>query len=296
MAAKIEIPETLKKDLPPNKFGKILGATPIVMTVIATMLAGLASSEMTRAQYDRSFAAQLQSKAGDQWGYYQAKKLRSAVAHNSLDMLLAMGDINPLGASALKSADMATVAALTKNKLPEAVPAKFDEGVQAALDVVENSKPEAEVASALAQVKPAQLAEALIAAQAAATAFDNATKSINKAVDQLDENLMNGSDKDVARSFSVARLRYTAARYDTEARLNMALAGIYELQVRQNNYSAEKHQRRSGKFFYGMLAAQLAVIISTFAIAARQRSFLWSIAAAAGMAAIAFAAYVYLYV
>jgi hypothetical protein len=45
-----------------------------------------------------------------------------------------------------------------------------------------------------------------------------------------------------------------------------------------------------------MLAAQLAVIISTFAIAARQRSFLWSIAAAAGMAAIAFAAYVYLYV
>jgi len=38
------------------------------------------------------------------------------------------------------------------------------------------------------------------------------------------------------------------------------------------------------------------VIISTFAIAARQRSFLWAIAAAAGLAAIAFAAYVYLYV
>ena len=32
-----------------------------------TLLAGLASSEMTRAQYDRSFAAELQSKAGDQW-------------------------------------------------------------------------------------------------------------------------------------------------------------------------------------------------------------------------------------
>src|SRR5277367_366490 len=123
MAAKIEIPETLKKDLPPNKFGKILGATPIIMTVIATMLAGLASSEMTRAQYDRSFAAQLQSKAGDQWSYYQAKKLRSAVAHNSLDMLLAMGDINPLGASGLKNADLTTAAALTKNQLPEAAPA-----------------------------------------------------------------------------------------------------------------------------------------------------------------------------
>jgi hypothetical protein len=45
-----------------------------------------------------------------------------------------------------------------------------------------------------------------------------------------------------------------------------------------------------------MLGAQLAVIIATFAIAARQRNFLWSIAAAAGTTAIAFAAYVYLYV
>jgi hypothetical protein len=78
--------------------------------------------------------------------------------------------------------------------------------------------------------------------------------------------------------------------------LNLAVAGIYELQVRQNNYSAEKHRARSGKFFYGMLAAQMAVIISTFAIAARQRSFLWSIAAAAGAAAVAFSVYVYLYV
>jgi hypothetical protein len=45
-----------------------------------------------------------------------------------------------------------------------------------------------------------------------------------------------------------------------------------------------------------MLAAQLAVIVSTFAIAARQRNFLWSLAAAAGAAAVAFSVYVYLYV
>jgi len=296
MAAKIEIPENLKADLPPTRWGKILGATPIIMTVIATMLAGLASSEMTRAQYDRSFAAQLQSKAGDQWGYYQAKKLRSAVAHNTLELLTAMGDVQLLNASALPDADAATVAALTKNQLPAAVPAKFDDGVRAALEAVESSKPETEIAAGLIKVKPEQLADSLVAAQAAAVAFDNATKSINKASDKLDETLLAGGDKRAFRDFSAARLRYAAARYDTEARLNQAIAGIYELQVRQNNYSAEKHQRRSGKFFYGMLAAQLAVIISTFAIAARQRSFLWAIAAAAGLAAIAFAAYVYLYV
>ena len=69
----MKIPDGLKADLPPSLWGKLLGATPIVMTVVATILAGLASSEMTSAQYDRALAAQLQSKAGDQWGLFQAK-------------------------------------------------------------------------------------------------------------------------------------------------------------------------------------------------------------------------------
>src|SRR5258706_5267143 len=120
MAAKIEIPEALKSDLPPNKWGKILGATPIIMTVIATMLAGLASSEMTRAQYDRALAAQLQSKAGDQWSYFQAKKLRSAIQHNSIDLLQATTELRALDAAALEKTgsalDTATVAALFKGE------------------------------------------------------------------------------------------------------------------------------------------------------------------------------------
>ena len=295
MAAKTEIPAEIKNDLPPTKWGKVLGVTPIVMTVIATMLAGLASSEMTQAQYDRSLAAQLQSKAGDQWSYYQAKKLRSAVAHNTLDLLAATSEVTPLAADALPNMDAATSAALVKNQLPEAVPAKFDEAVQAALAAVENFKPETEIAAMLANIKAATLVESLTAARDAATAFDTATKPINKAADKLDESLMPG-DKNLFRSFAAARLRYTSARYEAESRLNLAVAGIYELQVRQNNYSAEKHHARSGKFFYGMLASQLAVILSTFAIAARKRSFLWSIAAAAGTAAVAFSLYVYVYI
>ena len=293
MAPKIVIPEELKKDLPQSKWGKILGATPIVMAVIATMLAGLASSEMTKAQYDRSLAAQLQSKAGDQWSYYQAKKLRSAVARNNLDLLFATADVKPLEAAALENAEAATVAALVKNEIPAATPAKFDEGVQSALEVMDSSKPETEVTAALAKVKDATLAESLIAAKDAANKFDDATKAINKASDKFDEKLMAG-DKDTFRAFSAARLRYAAARYETEARLNQSIAGIFELQVRKGNISAERHHKRSGKFFFGMLAAQMAVIISTFAIAARQKNFLWSIAAAAGAAAVSFSVYVYL--
>jgi hypothetical protein len=293
MAAKIQIPDDLKQDLPQNKWGKIFGATPIVMTVIATMLAGLASSEMTKAQYDRSAAAQLQSKAGDQWSYYQAKKLRSAVAHNTLDLLAATSDVNPLTADVLPGADAATVDALVKNKIPAATPAKFDDSVNAALAVVTSSKPESEVTALLEKIKDKTLDESLMAAKDAAGAFDDATKSINKTVDKLDETLMPG-DKRVFRDFSAARLRYTAARYDTEARLNQAIGGIYELQVRKGNISAEHHHQRSAKFFFGMLAAQLGVIVSTFAIAARQKSLLWSLAAAAGMVAVSFSLYVYL--
>jgi hypothetical protein len=295
MAQKIQIPESLKQELPQTNWGKILAATPIVMTVVATMLAGLASSEMTKAQYDRSLAAQLQSKAGDQWGYYQAKKLRSAVAHNTLDLLAATSDVNPLTAEALPGADPVAVAALTENKLPAAAPAAFEDNVNAALAALDSFKPESEVAAVLAKISDARLVASLVAAKDAADAFDNAAKPVNKIVDRLDETLMPG-DKRVFRDFSAARLRYSAARYDAEARLNQSVAGIYELQVRKGNISAEHHHNRSQNFFYGMLAAQLAVIVSTFSIAARQRSFLWSLAAAAGLAAVSFAAYVYFYV
>ncbi len=293
MAGKIEVPDSLKTDLPPTTFGKILAATPVVMAVISTMLAGLASSEMTRAQYDRSSAAQLQSKAGDQWGYAAAKKTRGALAHNSLDLLAASVATHPLTAAALPGADDATIAALTENKLPVITTPKYDDDVKAALDALANGRPESEISAALARVKSSQLTDALAAATDAANEFDAATKSINSTSDKLDGKLMHGAPEDF-RDFAAARLAYTAARYDAEARLNQAVASVYELQVREKNISAEKHHARSAKFFYGMLASQMGVIIATFALAARKRNLLWSLAAAAGAAAVAFSVYVYL--
>ena len=296
MAAKIQIPDELKKELPPSTWGKILGATPIVMTVIATMLAGLASSEMTKAQYDRSLAAQLQSKAGDQWGYAAAKKTRGALAHNSLDVLASTADVHPLAAANLPGADAATLAALTKGELPVAERVKFSAEIQSALDAVASSAPETKVAARLAKVKKEAVAAALESAQAAAVAFDNAAKPITTFSDQQDEARLAAGDKNAFAGFAAARLRYTAARYDTEAALNQGIAGIFELQVREENILAEKHHARSGKFFIGMLAAQAAVIIATFAVAARKKNFLWTVAAIAGSLAVAFSLYVYLYV
>ena len=58
----------------------------------------------------------------------------------------------------------------------------------------------------------------------------------------------------------------------------------------------DRHRRRSQRFFFGMLGAQMAVILSTFAMAAQRRNLLWSIAAAAGTVALAFTVYVLLFV
>src|SRR5512136_1019042 len=99
---KVQIPDQLKADMPQTTWGKILSATPVVMAVVATMLAGLASSEMTRAQYSRSLAAQQQSKAGDQWGFFQAKRLRGALQHTALDIVENTAEIHPLDPATLE--------------------------------------------------------------------------------------------------------------------------------------------------------------------------------------------------
>ncbi len=335
---KVKVPEALKADMPPTQFGKILAATPVIMAVVATMLAGLASSEMTRAQYDRALAAQQQSKAGDQWSFFQAKRLRGAIQRNTVDLMQSTVEVRPLEIAGLKTAAERLVAApalsdaqdertklhgdlvaalnsasaqqallLMKNgELPPGgTPVAPPANIKAALDAMENLRSDAEIAALLASVTDKALEEAVATARDRALDFDAATKPINQAIDQLDNlvgkqaTLLGLSDAVLAaatRQFTAARLRFAALRYEAEARLNQSIANLYELQVRKSNLIAERHHRRSQRFFFGMLGAQTGVIISTFAMAARKHNILWALAAAAGLLAIAFAIYVYLYV
>ena len=293
---KTQIPDEMKADVPQTKWGKLLLATPVVMTVIATLLAGLASSEMTRAQYDRAFAAQLQSKAGDQWSYFQAKRLRGVMQRNTLDLLRSTTMVRPLDDAALKQfGELApqAIAALQTGQLPSAPPTTLDPRVKVALEAVENSKPESEIAPLIRELTAKDLDAALKNARDRAQAFDLDLQPINETLDRIDKSLAAAASSDATRDFTAARLRCTASRYDAEARLNQSIANVLELQVRLNNLAAERHHRRSGWFFFGMLAAQAAVIIATFAIAARKRNLLWSLAAVAGLGAITFAIYVY---
>lgn len=321
---KITIPEALKATVPLTQWGKVLTATPVIMTVLATMLAGLASSEMTRAQYDRSLAAQQQSKAGDQWSYFQAKRLRGAMQRSTLDILQATTPTPPFDAPQFRrsAADLAapadrpgavkaktellalldssagqqTLALLQKGELPAPPAANVtDPRVEAALKAIETTQPEAELAALVAPIKVGPVIETLRAAVARAQAYDEELKPFSRVLEQM-ETLVSQAAAPPDCGLTIARLRYTGLRYEAESRLNQAIANVYELQVRQNNLSAERHHRRSQRFFFGMLAAQAAVIISTFSIAAQKRSLLWSLAATAGLAALIFATYVYFYI
>jgi Domain of unknown function (DUF4337) len=294
-----KIPDALKADMPQTTWGRILLATPVVMTVVATLLAGLASSEMTRAQYNRSFGAQQQAKAGDQWSFFQAKRLRGTMQLSTLDLLKVTASVRPLDEAGLKKfgeVDAAASAAMLKAELPPVSGSPVsDPSLKSALDAVERMKPEREIRPLLESVKTETVDEAIRAARDRTAAFDAATSPISRSVDRIEKAVAASGPSDLLREVTAARLRYTAARYDAEARLNQAVANLYELQVRQSNMAAERHQRRSERFFLGMLAAQAAVITATFALAARQRSLLWGLAAGVGAVAVAFAVYVYLW-
>jgi hypothetical protein len=341
---KVQIPDQLKTDMPQTTWGKILAATPVVMAVVATMLAGLASSEMTRAQYVRALAAQQQSKAGDQWSFFQAKRLRGALQRNTVDLMTTMSQVRPSTATSIKAGLMKQASTSAEPKaesekarvemlgivdsaagqqalgyLERAEVPKLSAGpsveakLKTALDGLEKLAADSEMAALLAPISDQELEHAVRGARDQAQAFDMLTQPVNRTLDQMNELFARWTASlpspapmvdspgantlpPLHRDFTAARLAYNAARYEVEARLNQGIANLYELQVRKSNITAQRHHMRSQRFFFGMLAAQLGVIVSTLAMAARKRSLLWSVAAAAGLIAIVFAVYVYLYV
>ncbi len=100
-------------EIPQRFWGKILGSTPVILTVIATTFAGLSSSEMTRAQYYRALAAQHQAKVSDQWNFFQAKRIRGTSMDMTATLLHSLGEPEEARAETVRAA-------------AERMPASFD--------------------------------------------------------------------------------------------------------------------------------------------------------------------------
>lgn len=340
---------------------KIIISTPVVLTVVATVLAGLSNSELTNAQYVRALAAQVQSKISDQWSYFQAKKIRAEQDQNTAQILQSViqpvtFDVTSLRAAgqrlvdemnqALSSAQspdaarhLARVESLLKNinqaatepDLADAL-SRFGKGempkiqeqpiddpqISDTIRGVDSHASDADLEQQAGKIPQENINKAIAVANANIAAFGDALDHANKSTSDFEKlghelsdeivafegSLPPGSSGALVRdlasqltgAFTVARLNYDAHRYSAEARYNQTLAEVYEVQVRRNGFESDRHRDRSRRFFYGMLAAQAGVTIATFALAVRKRSVLWGMAASAGLAAITFAAYVYLFV
>jgi hypothetical protein len=391
----------------------IMTATPVLLTVLATVLAGLSSSEMTLAQYHRALAAQNQSKAGDQWSFFQAKRIRGTNLETTVDLLQAISERNAFDAEQLvlvaeqtlkglrrleREADevrelltssaeklgsgsdflraravklsqilmtSAKAAEAIKGQLQDALAATEvqnaltsltrneppplelgaieDAQLQKAVQAVQLRQADTETAPLIGIIADESLRRALLTAENHVQAVESAEKPINAAFAQVDtiitdflniarplhremreldpglidlpsgENAsitdlrsligamartttgLKSAAEELNRDFKAARYGYTARRYEREARANQQAAMLYEVQVRKSSLDSERHRTRSKHFFYGMLAAQAGVTIAAFALAVKHKSLLWSLATSAGLGAVLFGLYVYVY-
>jgi hypothetical protein len=377
----------------PSFRDRLFTMTPVVLTVLATLLAGLSNSEMTQAQYHRSLAAQSQSKAGDAWSFFQARRTRAAVLEAAVALAPALSRTDPPEPAALLAESDLLVQALRRGEraakqagpageklaataadaagkaerardqlralLGKAEVAEAFTGaawgpaagaraepngrapVRDVLAAVEAGASEEELAPLLRRLPPADLYAELQAAQAEANRLDGAGAAVTKRLEAVSgavaaqvaqarafhraaagvlavlaeragadrpegqrpaeaelaraDAAVKSAAEELALDLKTAELDATARRHRAEARANQRIAGLNEVQVRQEGVRAEHHRHRSRQFFYGMLLAQLGVTVASLALAVQRRSGLWALAGLAGLAALVFGAYVYLY-
>jgi hypothetical protein len=404
-SAKPEAP----KDPSKRAWEVVLSTTPVVLTVVGTLLAGLSSSEMTLAQYHRSLAAQNQSKVGDQWAFFQAKRIRgqtlsagvelqpvavkpgaitpqlvetsasrvvqqlrrAAKEANRLQQALASASAGTDGlrsaaAGLRQSAEQALANAqqaraelakeLTKpdvseafaylgsNTLPEVKEVPLDNDIiNEVLRGIADRKPDSELSPMVLRISADDLNKAIDSAEGNARAFELAGKPVDRVFDRLGRLIArqtqaaagvhqsvvalesaladvpegdskalaevqtaaagtvraDGAVRSAADELSglttAAHNDYTARRYEREARFNQKSAGLYEIEARRSGMVSDRHRARSKQFFYGMLIAQAGVTIASLALATRVKSVLWALAGLAGLTAVLFSGYVYLY-
>jgi hypothetical protein len=204
---------------------RALAAIPVALTILATVLAGLSSSEMTQSMYYRSLAAQNQSKAGSQWAFFQAKRIRGTTMESGGDLVRAVADPPPIDVAHLRSigapsggairqvgnteggtaADrlqrarekfqtvlngptiVSSLRYLSGQDLPPVAEKHTSEPqIQDLLKAIENRQTEVQTADRILQVSTAKLDEAIELSEANAAAFDDACKPVTNDIRSIE--------------------------------------------------------------------------------------------------------------
>jgi len=268
----------MDEEAPKTLFQKLGAALPIALTAIATAFAGLSSSEMSRAMFWRSIAAQDQAKAASQWNFAGFKRDRAMMAENTQAILLATAK-QPEASTVPKTPTPEIVERFRKwMQSPDSTAAPVsNEVIRAVLNAILKRDPEKEVVKLAGKVPDADLETAI-------NEGHNQANSIESAWD---------GEASTTRS-SAFRFDVDSRRYRAESTMNFWLGYLYEVRVKTSTFQSERHRIRSENFFYAMLGAQIGATIASLALARRTGNMLWFMAGIAGIIAVAFGAYVYL--
>jgi hypothetical protein len=317
MSMKLPPTEPIAQAANKSIWEKVITSTPVVMAVLSTLLAGLSSSEMSSAQYYRSIAAQDQSKVGDQWAFFQAKRNRGEMKITTAEMMTVQGGadatFSPASLTGITGAPSSLTQLLADAKTQQALKLLSDEplppidtsfitdpSLQTAYKALNKGESESIAPKIFEDVKESVVHDALLRAEEQTLTISDTFGSPMKTLHNLKAELgkFDGTDaqaKRVKASFAAAEMRFDAARQAREAQANQVTAYLYEIQVHRASIQSERHRIRSRYFFFGMLGAQVAVTIATIAIAAREKNTLWTLATAIGAVAVTYAGYVYLF-
>lgn len=275
---------------PKSVFDKLGAALPVALTALATAFAGMSTSELQRAMFWRSHAAQDQARATGQWTLAGFKRDRSLICQAAAAQLRtsAGSSANPFAGPRPTAGDPTAIDWLAGNGPPVArLPDPTDENLTRLLADIQARVPEADLIRQAARI-PAAVVNA---------ALDDAEKAVEQTDREWDPTIKAAADlagRGAGPSGQAAGFELERRRYRIEASLNQGVGFLYEARVKVSSAESERHERKSRNFFYAMLAAQVGATVSALAMARKHRSLLWAVAGGTGLIALAIGAYVYL--
>lgn len=292
-------------DEPKSLLDKLGAALPVALTAIATAFAGMSTSELQRAMFWRSAAAQDQARATNQWTLAGFKRDRSLIVQTTAAQLRAASGYAKasftFAAPPGSDADRAAKWLLGEGPPPVSLPDVGDEPLLALLKAIRDREPEAEILKKAARLPMDRISKAIDAAEEAVRRTDDdwdpLVKAAGKIVAAQADVKADAPDRAGrlanATAAQAAGFELESRRYRAEATLNQGIGFLYEARVKVSTAESDRHRVRSENFFYAMLAAQVGATVASLALARRRKSALWALAGLSGLVAVAIGAYVY---
>ncbi|QJW98131.1 hypothetical protein [Frigoriglobus tundricola] len=296
-------PDAPKSDEPKGFLEKIGAALPIGLTALATVFAGMSTGALQQAMYWKSQAAQDQSKATNQWTLAGFKVDRALVMQTAAVQLSVSASGRAPEFTPDSSPDQKAAVEWLEGKGPPEVyrrgaDAKRREGrvglpdvsapLQELLDMIRKRAPEEDVARKAARIPKAEINKAINDAEAENEKITEGdwTPKVDAARKLVADSRKKDADPAKSAAAQASLFELERRRYRSEATLNQEVAALYEARVRTSSAESDKHRSKSEILFIAMLVAQIGGVVSSLALARKNKSALWLFASMVGLAAL----------